>query len=44
MDIKQGLQKWGLNDKEAKIYDILVRLIELTVYQIAIETKIPRTS
>lgn len=44
MDIEQGLMNWGLTDREAKVYNSLVKKVESTVYQLALDTKIPRTT
>jgi len=44
MNIEQALTKWGLTDKEAKVYNSLIKKVESTVYQLALDTKIPRTT
>ena len=44
MNIEQGLINWGLTDREAKVYNALVRKVESTVYLLAQDTKIPRTT
>jgi len=44
MNIEQGLKSWGLQEKEAKVYNALVQGIELTVHQLAQATKVPRTT
>jgi sugar-specific transcriptional regulator TrmB len=44
MNIEQGLIDWGLTDKEAKVYNSLVEKVESTVYLLAQDTKIPRTT
>jgi len=44
MNIINSLKEFGLNEAETKVYISLLTLIEATVYQIARETGIPRTS
>jgi len=44
MNIQKGLIDWGLNGREARIYNTLVARVESTVYKLSLETKIPRTT
>ena len=42
-EIINALTKFGLSEKEAKVYLMCLRLGEATAYEIAIKTKLPRT-
>jgi sugar-specific transcriptional regulator TrmB len=44
MNIEQSLIKWGLTDRESRVYNSLIKKVESTVYELALDTKIPRTT